>query len=269
MTPRRKSLGRQRTDVLGSYILTLKTSSGAVADLTEATSVAAVLAPSEGSTPVATLTASVEGDPLDGQVRVTIPADPTLVPGDYEVYVTVTIDGHPLDAASDYYVEMRGGPGTDASVTETDRAQLERHVITELGPLMSICGLSIDRTGSNRDLDPMIGWAYRKIGLTPESGRVPTSDEIGEITDRYEDLADLIAYRVLLACRSRWTQVTTRVSQGQFNETDLRSDLEARLQQMEKMPLVRRALESASSLVGGGIYYEDFFEEEDSGSLHT
>jgi hypothetical protein len=255
------SLGKHRVDTTRVYTLVLRDSKGEPVDLSDVDSVAAVLVPYPGEPSVATLAASVQLPAEDGIVTVAVPSSQVvdLPTGEYTVLVTPTIGGVPTDAAADYTIELAGGDGT--TLPDGPVAASERAIVADMGPLLKKVGLSCATNGRNRDFDAPFSWAFTKVAFAgPSNGIRPTDAELLSVSAKVHDFIDLATYRLLLSCRNRWTQVTTRTSTGQINSTELRQDLEKRIEAMEAMPVVKRAL--GMGLSGGGVELTGLYERD-------
>jgi hypothetical protein len=247
--------GPQRLDSSRNYELTLVKGDGTAADLSSVTAYTAVLAPGSGLPAVATLAASTLSAPA-GTVTVTIDngAILGLIAGTYQVFVTATAGGEPIDASGEATVELTDGPGTAPAPTPLlTRAKFERELNDRCGPMLGAADRFTGAVGGNRAWGVGIREACRWVRLPlADPSEVTDADLAVADSDRIGEMFDVAEFRMLtLAARNfnqvGWASGSQRQDLHLFKQ-QLLADIEAM-----RADLVRRWGYGANTLTPGSI----------------
>jgi hypothetical protein len=110
------------------------------------------------------------------------------------------------------------------------RADVEAELISRQKSRMEAVDMSLSASGSNPDLNSVIGYAVRQCGGTVASVSSVSNSDLATVTDDLDKLLDIAEYRLLLSIKGRWGRHD--ITAGQLSEklsqfaTDLDKDID-------------------------------------------
>lgn len=115
------------------------------------------------------------------------------------------------------------------------RENFESELVSRQQARMETVEMSVETSGTNTDLNNIIGFAIRQSGGTVASfASVADSDLSGFDSEYYEQLFDIAELRLLKNIKGRWGKWDIRAGQLAENLSQFGKDLDADIERLEK-----------------------------------